>query len=78
MAETPHTESQAEQTSEQAKSLPSKALYMDWECAVHRRNALFAAIGELAGSGLYERDNFIINLASLGKSIVEDQLDAEK
>ena len=76
MADTPHADSQQEQTS--TESLPSKALYMDWECSMHRLNALFAAIGELAGSGLHESDNLIINLASLGKAIVEDQLDTEK
>ena len=77
MADTPQAESQQEQTS--TENLPSEALYLDWETAMHRAKALFAAIRAMGGYGLGEGDLIhIIDLAAIGQSIIEDQLTASK
>jgi len=56
MAVSAGTETQAAQTSEKTEYLPSKALSMDCETAMHRAQALFAAIRSMGGYGLGEGD----------------------
>jgi hypothetical protein len=53
-----------------------KADHMDFEAAMHRTKALFSAIWELAKSG--DHHDAIMDLASLGESIIEDQLRSEE
>ena len=74
MADTLQPECQAEPTSTQPEALPSEALYMDFETAMYHAQALFSAIHTLASGPIGEHSSVIYDLASLGESIIEDQL----
>jgi hypothetical protein len=74
MADTPHTESLAAPANEQPQTLPSEALYMDWETAMHHAKALFRAICDLSARVGVDNSDTIGDLASLGEAILQDQL----
>lgn len=55
-------------------NLPSKALYMDLETALHRAKALFRVICDLSSYVGVDNSDTVSELASLGEAIIKDQL----